>query len=76
VLLSVGAGSVLLSVGGQFRIGLGISTSAKAENSFELKGELLSLWNVSGIPWVAKRFFSFPITAVPVFVLCNSSISK
>ena len=31
VLLSVGAGSVLLSVGGQFRIRLGISTSASLD---------------------------------------------
>ena len=33
VMLSVGAGSVLPSVGGQFRIGLGISTSASLDTN-------------------------------------------
>ena len=50
--------------------------AAKAENSLKLKGGPLSLWNVLGIPWVVKRFFSFPITAAPVFALCSSSTSK
>ena len=46
--------------------------AARAENSFELNGGPLSLWNVSGIPCRAKRFFNFPITAAPVFALCSS----
>ena len=50
--------------------------AAKAENSFKLKGGPLSLWNLSGIPWVAKRFFSCPIAVAPVFALCSSPTSK